>query len=205
MVVCIALFLCTATGCWRQAEEPAPGCQPEGGIQCTENVLNICKNGALFKAGTCQGGCQTKGREARCFDQSKSLVAPIGAACQEGMALCGMTPNTLLVCDKGTLQLAGECPGGCIDRGDGSMLYCANKDNDLRFAEGMGCSGLGEPFQLACGMDGKTVLKCQDNYYVKHASNCYICSQQHDGQLSCANDLMERIDVVTDSAPVTTP
>jgi len=205
-VCAIALVLGLAAGCKsKSSDETTPGCQPEGGIQCNTNVLSICKGGDLTVAGPCPGGCETRGREARCFDPSKSLIAPIGTACQKGMALCGMTPNTLLVCQDGGLTSAGECPGGCIDRGDGSMLYCVDKQNNLRFAVGMGCSGLGKPFERACGMDGKTVLICRENYYEKYASNCHQCSQQHNGELVCVNSLMDRVDVTPDAAASTAP
>jgi hypothetical protein len=121
------------------------------------------------------------------------------------MALCAMTPNTLLVCREGRLREAATCPGGCLDRGDGSMIYCLDDTKHIRFAEGIGCTGLGENFQLACGADGRSVLKCADEYYVHHSSKCDACKQRRDGQLACLNEVGNRIDPTADGDATTSP
>ena len=194
------------TACKKEpAPQTTPECEPEGGIKCEGDRLELCTKGVLVNAGECPGGCKTAGREARCFDASKSLIAPEGTACQPGMALCSMTPNTLLVCRDGTLQKAADCPRGCLDRGDGSMIYCLDDTEHVRFAKGIGCTGLGDQFRLACAADGRSVLQCSKEYYTLYSTQCHTCKQGRNGSLACLNEVGDRIDVTPDNVVPATP
>ena len=99
--------------------DPGLECTPEGGLRCVENTIEICTDGSLTMAGTCPGGCQERDGAAHCTASDGTLVAPEGTACQPGDAVCGISQNTLLVCQNGRLSQAASCPNGCADNGAG--------------------------------------------------------------------------------------
>ena len=144
--------------------------------------------------GTCAGGCSEADNVARCVDERGSLRAPVGALCQPGMGLCGLTAQTLLVCREGRLALGAECPGGCFDAGESAGLYCNDEQESLRFAAGFGCPRFERQSPYTCGADSRGLLVCVDGLLSAHTVRCDRCVQTRAGQVTCfdaAGDLLD--------------
>lgn len=176
---------------------PADRCAPDGGLRCNGETLEVCTEGALMAAGTCPGGCKDEAGVARCFDAEHRLMAPHGAACRAGMAFCGMTPGTLLVCKDGRLDKGADCPKGCKDEGERAGLYCLDQGGGLRFAPGFPCPEPRKSFPFACGADGQALLVCQDGLLAPHTVRCSRCAQSKFGDLTCLDADGDRVDPAT--------
>jgi len=179
----------------QNAPPPEDGtCAPEGGLRCDDANLQICIQGKLQTAGACPGGCKEDAGVARCLDTRGFLIAPEGAGCRQGMGLCGITPNTLLVCQNGALKKAADCPAGCTDEGENGGLYCLDNRDSLRFAEGFACPRFDAPRAFACGGDGRTLLTCKDGLLAKHTTKCDACFQGRRGDVTCFDAEGTRLD-----------
>ncbi len=161
------------------------GCTPEGGLRCENGQILICEGAKQRPAGVCEGGCTEENGIASCFDVSGTLVAPEGAACRPGMAMCSITGATLLVCEAGVLQKAATCPAGCVDQGNNTGLYCLDERDALRFAAGFACPEFATQTKYACGADSQQVLVCKDGILAEHTTRCEACVQTRQGGITC--------------------
>ena len=192
-VLLAGLVLAAAgVGAWvwlRPAPAPARGgCQPPGGLSCAGSRLQMCRDGQATEVGDCPGGCVDEGGVARCRGPLGTLVAPPGAACRAGVALCGLGGNTLLICNEGRLAPGADCPGGCEDHGPGHGIYCKDSESHLRFAPGMSCFEPHDQYPYLCGRDGRELLACRDGTLVVHTVACEQCLQSRGGALTCLGE-----------------
>ncbi|MFT7623815.1 MAG: hypothetical protein ACI9WU_003000 [Myxococcota bacterium] len=201
----IAVLL--AAGAWQYqrdraqkeaAAEAAGECRPEGGLACDGKTVLVCRDGVPTPAGECPGGCVDASGVTRCLDTEQRLLGPEGAGCRPGMGLCGIQPNTLLVCREGRLVKGADCPEGCVDEGDRGGLYCLGPQETLRFPEGFSCPRFDSrkgpnTASFVCGADGTSLLRCQDDLLVAHEVTCTRCSQRKNGTLTCLDEVGDRI------------
>ena len=186
-------------------------CAPEGGLTCNETELQICTDGAVKSAGACPGGCDDTSGVVRCKANNGSALAPVGAACRQGVTLCGVGLDSpaLLTCNDGRMTKVASCPSGCIDEGETGALFCMGPKGGLRFHEGFQCPGFkkGSP-EYACGPDGTSVLRCEAGKLVVASDRaCVECYQaQATGAVSCKNAEGQLIDLATgEPTPSLTP
>lgn len=170
----------------RSAAAPATTvCEPEGGLVCVENAVQVCENGTTVDRGVCSGGCQDKDGIVRCRNAAGNLVAPVGGICRPGMSLCGMDDKSLLVCKEGLLVVGALCPGGCSDEGEDQGLFCRGEDGSLRFAEGAACPQFADRTPYACGPNGNSLLGCKGGVLTTREVQCHTCFQRARGDLKC--------------------
>ena len=176
---------------WRQSHPTdTGGCEPEGGLRCGANGIEVCTAGALTAGVPCTGGCKDGDGVARCQTEAGNLTAPIGAWCQPGMTVCSHDATTLLVCRGGRLALGATCAKGCVDQGEGKAIFCLDENDGIRFADGFPCPGFSPTFpdgrERACGADGVQLLVCQEGLLVPDASaRCKRCAESRTGQVAC--------------------
>lgn len=186
----LTVAIAAAVAMTRADTAPAVECTPNGGIRCEDNnTLCVCVAGKA-QCHTCPGGCDQQVSVSRCKDATGFIVAPIGAGCQSGMGACAVDPpGGALVCDdSGQLSLAGQCPAGCVDEGEaGRGLYCTDDLGDLRFPTGFACPRFSSGATSTCGMDGKSVLTCQDGQLAPSGDICERCRQDRAGTIRCFN------------------
>ncbi|MFT5431537.1 MAG: hypothetical protein ACI9OJ_002234 [Myxococcota bacterium] len=201
MVLGLLVVLAIGLVAWvlmRKPAEATADCTPEGGLRCVDGAIHMCQSGVTALAGECPGGCTDTDGVARCAAQDGTLTAPLGAACQAGMALCGVGAQSLVVCRDGVLAAGADCPGGCFENGEGGGLYCADGRGSIRFAEGFPCPKFpGASRKFACGADGTEILICKDGLLATHSMTCDRCIQRRSGQLACTDENNAQLDPET--------
>ena len=122
-VLALSLFILAMVGCKTQADSAAV-CTPDGGLACKDNTIQLCQDGELVTVGACPGGCDDASGVVRCKANNGAALSPVGAACREGLTLCGVGTESpsLLTCRGGRMNQVASCPSGCIDEG----MRCAN-------------------------------------------------------------------------------
>ncbi|HIA01191.1 MAG TPA: hypothetical protein EYN06_09530 [Myxococcales bacterium] len=180
-----------------EAPKPEIECLPNGGLSCDGSTLQQCKSGKTVSIGPCEKGCTNTHGIVRCHNGKGVLVAPEGTSCSKGMAVCGFSPNTMLVCTHGTLQKAADCPGGCFDQGDKGGLYCLDEQESLRFPIGFACPTFKKANLYACGADSKSLLVCKKGVLMPHSVSCTYCAQTRTGELSCMDAQSNRLEPET--------
>jgi hypothetical protein len=143
--------------------DPCPR-NPPLDYACTADKARalVCKEGryALWRA--CRGpdACQVEGgRNVRC---DTTLGQPGDPCAQQGTYACSADGKAMLLCDGSTLAAASSCrgPDGCRIQRDTRKVDC----DDALAAEGDPCD---QPKRIACAVDRKAELVCQDGKYAK--------------------------------------
>jgi hypothetical protein len=122
----------------------------------------ICKEGrfALWRA--CRGAqaCQVEGgRNVRC----DTTLGEAGDPCaRQGTYACSTDGKAMLLCDGSVLGTASFCRGadGCRVERESRRVEC----DDGVAVEGDPCD---QPQRIACAMDRKSELVCQQAHYLK--------------------------------------
>ena len=201
-LLCFSIALVAAMSSCKPQQTAGAVCAPEGGLTCNGTELQICTDGTVKSAGTCPGGCDDTSGVVRCKANNGSALAPVGAACRQGVTLCGVGLDSpaLLTCNGGRMTQVASCPSGCIDEGETGALFCMGPKGGLRFHEGFQCPGFNKgSTEYACGPDGAVVLRCEaGKLAVASDRACVECYQaQATGAVSCKNVEGQLIDLVT--------
>ncbi len=122
----------------------------------------VCKDGRYSLWRACRGpdGCQVEGgRNVRC---DTTLGQPGDPCAQQGTYACAADGKAMLLCDGSTLAAASSCrgPDGCRIQKDTRKVDC----DDALAEEGDPCD---QAKRIACAVDRKAELVCQDGKYAK--------------------------------------
>ncbi|HEY8038849.1 MAG TPA: hypothetical protein VIF15_03615 [Polyangiaceae bacterium] len=131
---------------------------------CTADRVRalVCKDGRFALWRQCRGpdGCQVvDGRNVHC---DTTLGDPGDPCAQQGTYACAVDGKAMLLCDGSTLAPASSCrgPQGCHIQRETRKVDC----DDAVAQEGDPCD---QPKRIACAVDHKAELVCQEGKYAK--------------------------------------